>query len=139
MTDCDQRTSITFMHVLAEDVRRYGPRDAIVLAALRKIGATSSVPVIISATRLGLLVGMPRTTALRALDALRNTDAVRVASGRIAKPSAVRMGAYVATDTTTTQAGQDSVTQRVVCGVSQSAPNIGTRLSTLRALLAVSG
>lgn len=127
------------MHVLAEDVRRYGPRDAIVLAALRKIGATSSVPVIISATRLGLLVGMPRTTAWRALDALRNTDAVRVASGRIAKPSAVRVMDVVSGVPQAVHTAQDSMTQRVVCGLSQSAPQIGTRLTTLRALLAVSG
>jgi hypothetical protein len=127
------------MHVLAEDVRRYGPRDAIVLAALRKIGATSSVPVIISASKLGALVGMPRTTAWRALDALRNTDAVRVASGRIAKPSAVRVMDVGRGVPQAVHTAQDNVTQQAVGGVSQPAHQIGTRLSTLRALLAVSG
>jgi len=126
------------MHVLAEDVRRYGPRDAIVLAALRKIGATSSVPVIISASKLGALVGMPRTTAWRALDALRSTDAVRVASGRIAKPSAVRVMDVVSGVPQAAHTAQDNVTQRVVGGLVHSTPTV-TRLSTLRALLAVSG
>ena len=127
------------MHVLADDVRRYGPRDAIVLAALRDLGCGVTVPVIISASKIGAVAGMHRESVRRALWSLRRQRAVRVAPGRQRTAGIIRMGAYVATDTTTTQAGQDSVTQRVVCGVSQSAPNIGTRLSTLRALLAVSG
>ena len=139
MTHPDQRTSITFMDVLAVDVERYGPRDAVVLAALRQIGATSTVPVAVSAAKLGTLTGLSRHAAWRSLRSLHGKRAARVVRYHYSSPCAVRV-LDVASDAATAQhSGQRETTQQDVGSISSPAHQIGTRLSTLRALLAVSG
>ncbi len=122
------------MNVKPDDVRQYGATAAIVLAYLRKIGARSDVPTLVTYSSLGRAIGTERQAAKRAVITLQKRGAVRIQRYRIAGCVALRMADRLRECGDPTADTRDDTTQCDVGVVSRSDPR-SPRLDTVRALL----
>ena len=119
------------MEVKPDEVRAYGASAAIVLGVLRQIGATASVPVIASSSRIASLAGVTRQAANATVHRLVKLRLVHAMAPRIGGPLAIRLMRCV--DTVNTDRRDTAThTTRLVVGLTP-------RLDTLSSLLDAAG
>jgi len=122
------------MTVLPEDVRTHGPTAAIVLAVLRDLGCSATVPVLIQYAAIGRSCGLEYRAVSRALSTLSRHRMVRVERYRVLAGLMVRM-THVRDGATDVDGQMQSNTTQVGQGsIAQEPPSI-ERLDSVRSIL----